>query len=220
MDQNRIYPDVIWNADEFQRQFMSSLDESYAELSKEPEFSDKWKNWATVNGTKTMWRQTPLLGKGSSGRDVGGFWLFTVKYFEEEKLRNIPSAEPLDCRCSFERYQDFALYAGDSWYEGTKRHIVIAEVESNEAELLGELSGLLSIRCPIKYLFIAQTPDLFGRLTKFCGEPNSGATDWAGTTFFVAEIPDKPEPPSDWTTYRADVSQHGEKLCFRRVEKS
>jgi len=144
------FPSPIWDSVEFHRQLMHALDDAFETLSRTAGFSRDWSKRRTVPGTKTPVRQTPMLGKGGSGREAGGFHLFAKRYTEAEG--NAGSFSP--DRYSFERYQDFALYTEGNWHCGKKLPIMIAECESNPRELLGELSGLMTIRCPFKYLFI------------------------------------------------------------------
>jgi hypothetical protein len=207
-----VFPTCVWPAEEFHRQFMLSLDTSFEQLRHAGGFDDDWRNAACVTGTKTMVRQSPLLGNGAAGRDVGGFWLFAKRYMEAEG-----SAEQIiGDRCGLERYQDFALYTAGSWYAGEKEYLLVAEAESNPDELLGELSGLIAVRCPHKYLFIAGH-DTLHRLNTFCENRDHRAIDWAGTTYFVIEIPDEPTLPSTWQAFQAKVQSTGNRLVFRNA---
>jgi hypothetical protein len=156
-------------------------------------------------------RQSPLLGQGGGdGRQLGGFWKFAHEYVRAE---GGGTADVKD-RCFFERYQDFAFYSGGDWWAGKKLPLVIIEAESKSKELLAELSGILAVRSPVKYLFISGVQGLFDRLTSYCASTDACVTDWAGTTYFVIEIPDEPILPSKWVTYRADVNSDRGKLCF------
>lgn len=207
-------PALIWSHDLLHTNLMKSLDESFAELRLLPNFDRDWESSRCVEGTKTMIRQTPLLGRGGGdGRRQGGLWKFAEQYTKAER----PPLTELNDRCSYDRYHDFSLYTAGKWLEGRKLPLVIVEVESNADELLGELAGLWAVRCPIKYLFITEFKELFHKLTAYCSAPDLGVTDWAGTTYFVVEIPQQPTLPSSWVTYRADINLDREKLAFRRV---
>jgi len=203
-------PCAIWPPTEFHRRLMSALDEAYDAVRKEIEgFDAGWRSCMTIPKTKTTIRQSPMLGAGGARRDLSGFRKFAKLYAKEE------GKDRAD-RYGFERYQDFAFYTAGDWYEGMKRPLMVAEVESNSGELLGELSGLISIRCPHKYLFIAGY-DTLNRLTQFCCQPGSPAVDWAGTTYHVIEIPNDPSPPSQWTAFRASIMNDGDELAFVRA---
>ncbi|MBI3468694.1 MAG: hypothetical protein HY000_37300 [Planctomycetes bacterium] len=212
---NSVYPRLIWDVDTFHRELMRAIDDSFHCLREAADFDDQWRSCRTVPGTKTTIRQTPLLGRGGQGRCDGGLYKFAERYVAAEGRATAEANE----RCCFERYGDFVFYANDEWWEGNKLPALAVEVESKNAELLGELSGLLSVRSPFKYLFISSAPDILSRLTAYCGDPCRLAVDWAQTTYFVIEIPDEPIPPSQWKSDRADVQQHGEKLCFRPVRE-
>lgn len=201
-------PKLIWDHSECHRQLMRALDDAFQELGARDHFEEDWRQIRPFAGTKTSVCQTPMLGCGASGRSEGGFHLFAERYLESEGSDSAGLGE----RCSFERYQDFAFYSGGSWYDGKKVPLMAAECESNSAELLGELSGLMTIRCPLKYLFIHGVD--VGRLKSFCAERDSLATDWSGTTYYVIEIPPTPSPPSAWTTHRAHVPETGSPIEF------
>jgi hypothetical protein len=205
-----------WSVDVLHRTMLDSLDESFLE-QRLANCVDIWRSGLRVVGTNTNIRQTPLLGRGGGdGRQIGGFWKFAHKFVFAE------GSDPADVknRCFFERYQDFAFYSKGNWLDGEKLPLVIIEAESNSKELLAELSGLLAVRSPVKYLFIAEHQGLFHRLSSYCSSAGTFATDWAGTTYFVIEIPDEPILPSKWVTYRADVNSDRGKLCFGRFPAS
>jgi hypothetical protein len=212
--QPAVLPSLIWSPDELHENLMKCLDESFLALKGSADFERDWRESRCVEGTKTMVRQSPLLGKGGgAGRQDGGLWQFTKRYL----LAECGSWDNVGDRCSYDRYHDYSLYTAGKWLAGRKLPLVILEAESNPAELLGEIAGLWAVRCPIKYLFITKSDDLFDRLTAYCGSPAFGVTDWGGTTYFVVEIPPQPSLPSHWVTYRADVNIDREKLSFRRV---
>ncbi len=207
-----VFPACVWTADQFHQQLMAALDESFDQLRRVDGFDDDWRNAATVSGTKTMVRQSPLLGNGAPGRDVGGFWMFAKRYLEAEGS----AEQAIGDRCGYERYQDFALYTGGSWYAGEKEYLLVAEAESNPNELLGELAGLIAVRCPHKYLFIAGN-DTLRRLNTFCDNEEHRAVDWGGTTYFVIEIPEAPALPSTWEAFQANVQSTGDRLVFKNA---
>jgi hypothetical protein len=188
---------------------MDALDQAFASLSVAvPEFSNNWGK--TFPDTKTLVSQSPMLGTGPAGHDKGGFHLFAQRYAQAE-------GKSAAARCNYTRYHDFAFYADRDWYNGKKLPILIAECESKYEELLGELSGLLKVRSPFKYLFI-EGSDTLKRLNDFCQHPCSCAVDWANTTYYVIEIPISASPPSTWTAFTATVEHHGETLRFRPAE--
>lgn len=216
-DSARAFPILKWTISELHRELMASVDEAFVEHQRLPAFDAGWRSGKCVEGTRTSIRQAPLLGLGGGdGRREGGLWKFAHKYVLTEGHR---PADVKD-RCFFERYQDFAFYSDGEWMNGEKLPLVIVEAESNPKELRAELSGLLSVRCPVKYLFIARSQDILGQLASHCASPKTCATDWAGTTYFVVEIPDEPMLPSEWVTYRADVNSTGDKLSFGRFDPS
>jgi len=198
-----------WSQSEIHQQFILALDDAFDKLSATPNFSDDWISCRSVAGTKTQIRQSPMLGNGGSGRDAGGFYLFANRFISSEASA---IHTPYD-RCSFERYSDFALYTDGNWYDGNKHAFLIAECESNSNELLGELAGLISVRCPHKYLFIDGN-DTLNRLNAFCNIPESVADDWADTTYHVIEIPDQPTRPSTWNSITATVESNGDRIRF------
>jgi hypothetical protein len=151
-----------------------------------------------------------MLGKGAGGRDVGGFFTFAAKYIEAEGSPK----HAVDARCSFERYQDFAFYTGGNWEDGHKFPILIAECESSSGELLGELAGLISVRCPHKYLFI-DGRDTLARLDAYCNDSAKQAYDWGRTIYHVIEIPNTPSRSSTWQAYVTTVNNTGDQLRFR-----
>ncbi len=202
-------PDLLWETRECHRQLLSALDDAFDALSARDGFGDDWRSWRTVPDTKTSVRQTPMLGNGASGRDRGGFHLFARRYVDAEGS----DVGSLNDRCSFERYQDFAFYSLGDWYAGKKVPLLVAECETNPKELLGELSGLITVRCPLKYLFI-HGADTLARLNGFCSDPHSQAVDWPGTTYYVIEIPDSPLRPSSWRAFEADVEKAGGAIRF------
>jgi len=203
------FPPLVWNAAELHRQLMQALDEAYAIISTAPDFANRWATWRTVPGTKTPVRQAPMLGTGGSGRAAGGFLRFAERYVQAEGT----SALPASARCSFERYHDFAFFTDGNWYHGKKHPILVAECESRWGELLGELSKLLRVLCPFKYLFI-DGHDTLRRLGVFCNDPTTCAIDWANTTYYVIEIPQSASPPSGWPTFTATVGRTGDSLQF------
>ena len=202
-------PVPVWEPAEFHRQLMHALDDAFDSLATAPTFQADWTAWRTVPGTKTQVRQSPMLGNGGPDREAGGFHLFARRYVEAEQKGSSLRSD----RCSFERYQDFAFSTGGNWYHGKKLPIMIAECESNSRELLGELSGLLAMRCPLKYLFISGR-DTLSRLNAFCDDPASANVDWGNTTLYVIEIPNEPSRPSTWTAFRASVRNTGESFRF------
>lgn len=204
------FPQLTWDRAEFHRQLLTALDESFDELSRTSTFSSDWTSWRTVAGTKTQVRQSPMLGNGASDRNIGGFVRFAQRYATAEATPDVAATD----RCSFERYQDFAFYTANNWYDGKRHSIVIAECESNPNELLGELSGLISVRCPHKYLFIHGN-DTLNRLNSYCNDADSHANDWANTTYYVIEIPDSPSRPSTWLAYVANIENNGDPLRFQ-----
>ncbi len=208
-------PTLLWTADLLHQELMASLDESFIEQQRLPSFDADWRAWKCVEGTKTVIRQSPLLGRGGGeGRRHGGLWKFAQKYV----LAEGGTAVDVYDRCGYDRYQDFAFYSSGRWHDGRKLPLVIVEAESNPAELLGELAGLWSVRSPIKYLFITGFAELFDRLASYCATPDTCITEWAGTTYFVVEIPNEPIIPSKWKAYRADVNMDREKLLFGRIQ--
>lgn len=203
-------PKVIWEPFEFHKRLMKALDEAYKALRDErSDFDSLWVTGSCLPGTRTNFRQVALLGSGGDGRNRSGFFNFSQSYSEAEGCKFHPA------RCSFERYQDFAFYTGGDWYQGEKIPLMVAEVESNSAELLGELSGLCTIRAPHKYLFI-DSNDTLGRLTSWC-ENDHSAYDWAQTTYHVIEIPRLPALPSTWMAYKSTVCNHGERIEFEKI---
>ena len=202
-------PVPVWEPVEFHRQLMHALDDAFDSLATAPTFLADWTAWRTVPGTKTQVRQSPMLGNGGSDREAGGFHLFARRYVEAEQNG---SSLPSD-RCSFERYQDFVFYTDGDWHRGEKLPIMIAECESNSGELLGELSGLLERRCPLKYLFISGRETL-SRLN----DQARANVDWGNTTLYVIEIPDEPSRPSTWTAFKASVQNTGESFRFESTE--
>lgn len=135
------------------------------------------------------------------------------EYISREMKSN--STVEIQGRYGYERYQDFTLYSSGDWHKGEKAPIMVAECESNPGELLGELSGLMTIRCPFKYLFIEEgSESTFEQLKAFCDK--SLKTDWAGTTYYVIEIPQNPLPPSNWKTFKAHIEKTGDKLSFEQ----
>lgn len=211
----RTFPDMGWTIDELHKELMASIDESFVDEQRRiPTFDADWRSGKCVEGTRTRIRQSPLLGRGGGdGRQHGGLWKFAVKYVLDHGGKVVDVKD----RCFFERYQDFAFYSAGDWIEGLKLPHVIVEAESNPKELLAELSGLLSVRSRVKYLFIAKDRGILEKLSDYCSSPKTCATDWAGTTYFVIEIPDEPTLPSEWVSYRADVNSDGGKLSFRRT---
>ena len=205
------FPSPIWDSVEFHRQLMRALDDAFETLSKAAGFSRDWTTRRTVPGTKTSVRQTPMLGKGAPGRQKSGFLWFARRYSRAEGHAALSRD-----RYSFERYQDFAFYTDGDWYSGKKLPIMIAECESNANELLGELSGLMTIRCPFKYLFIEKL-DTLNRLKKYCRDTSTCTVDWGNTTYYVIEIPDSPSRPSGWTTFAARLEKNGDALRFEQV---
>ncbi len=126
------------------------------------------------------------------------------------------SLSGLKHRCGFERYQDFHFSSNGDFYRGHKYPLVVAEVESNPAELKGELRGLWSIRCPLKVLIIEPAGDVLGKLNDYCAETN--LSDTLDTSYFVIEIPGTPQRPSNWITYCGRVHDQMSHLVFRHWE--
>jgi hypothetical protein len=222
---NAVHPHCIWSADEFHARILAAVGRSYDELCLDPSFPEAWTKDLVVPTTKTKVRQTPLLGKGGSGRECGGFWRFAQEYIAAESGAGQVQTQITDRvgriireRIGFERYADFQFCTSGNWHDGKKRLLVDAEAEANPSELLGEFTNLLSWHCAFKCLFIYELNDLLGRLNSFCADPTNFARDWAGTTYLVAEIPGTPCAPQTWKRYRADVGQHGETIQFRRVD--
>ena len=203
-------PEPRWPTDQFHAELMACLDDALLELQEMPNFEHDWRAGICAAGTRTAVRRAPLLGLGGGGREQGGLLTFAHMYVDGENLENA------DHR-GFERYQDFALYTIGDWYLGEKRPLMVCEVESSPGELIGEITGLWAIRCPLKYLFISPFPDLFEQPTSYCATPANGIVDWARTTYFVIEIPDVPTLPSTRTTCRADVTVDRGIVAFRRV---
>lgn len=214
-----LFPELVWSSpDEFHRQLIAALDESFSMIAQSLDLERGWRSFPYDRSTETSWREVPMLGRGPTGRDAGGFWRFAEKYAAEERQRGVLVSEALDDRCSFEQYCDFIFYNGCGWEAGAKRAMMIAEVEVNPAKLRGELSRLVSYWCPIKYLFIVPQGDMPVRLSRFCADPASGAVDFAGTTYFIIEIPTGPSLPSTWSGYKADVQNNGDALRFRPLD--
>jgi hypothetical protein len=205
---------ALWKPDEVGDQMVAAVRTSYSRLAKEPNFAKNWTANRKLAGTKTTYQQSVLLGKGANGREFGAFWGFGEQYVIAEC--NAP-AKVLRDRCCFERYSDFQFYDSGQWCQGMKRILVIAEAETNAHELLGELSALLAIRCPFKFLFITEAYDTKQRLDAFCADPTSTATDWGDTTYWVVEVPEKHCDPTKWRTHRADVKEHGQALQFNTI---
>lgn len=206
---------LLWPPDECHRRLLAALDRAFADLSRRDGFEDDWRNGKTVPRTKTAVRQTPMLGLGAEHREAGGFYLFAEQYVNAEGKPALPWRE----RCSFERYRDFVLFSAGDWLDGRVVPLLIAECESNPDELLGELSGLVSTRCPLKYLFIdaGDRGELLPRLEKFAADPEACATDWAGTAYYVIEIPHVPSRPSTWKSIRGQVEETGGPIRFARL---
>ena len=150
----------------------------------------------------------PVYGAPAVGK-VPGSREFAERYVQQEGR----GTGDVDGRCYFDRYRDFTFYTQVNWYDGRKVPLLIAEAESNSNELLGELSGLLSVRCPYKYLFI-DGQDTLNRLKEFCQPPANLAVDWGNTTYHVIEIPNDPSPPSHWTGFMAHTTRDGDQLVF------
>lgn len=215
------FQDRVWaSPDEFHRQLFAALDEVFLDFAQAPDLERGWRNLTYIRGTGTTWRERPMLGRGQTARDEGGFWRFASKYAAEEQQRGIPVSEGLEHRCSFEQYCDFIFYNGSGWEAGAKRALMIAEVELKPAKLPGKLSRLVSYWAPIKYLFIIPQGDMLDHLHRFCANPAFGAVDFSGTTYFIIEIPTDPSLPSTWGGYRADVQNNGDALRFRPLDEA
>lgn len=218
MATNPIYPPCIWDCNTLHVRMLESLKKSYDALCHEPGFDEGWRNGSTVQHRGTLWRQTPMLGiGGDDGRQQGGFWEFARAYIGEQHGEAAVASLIRDC-CSFTRYNDFQFChrpKNEGWGEGKKRVLIAAEVESHPAELFGELTNLLSVRCPFKFFYIAESKNALKRLNDFCCEPGNCAADWAGTHYLVVEIPDNPSGPDTWKRYRADVAEDRGQLNFR-----
>jgi hypothetical protein len=213
----RPFPDAIWTPDEFHQQLCAALDESFRRFAERPEFEKKWRDGSCEPGTKTTWRHAPLLGFAADTRKNSGLLRFAETYFDEEQRRGIVIAQRRTERCDFDGFGNFSLSDGGSWRGGQNHTVMMAKVESKGSDLFGQISGLLSGRCPYKYLFIAPVPSMVDELNEFCESNSSCAVDWGGITYFVIEIPDTPSLPSTWKSYRADVQRDGDVLRFRTL---
>jgi hypothetical protein len=203
-------PDLVWKPREFHACLIRALDEAYQALEQRySEFPKLWAAGRPLPGSKTGFRQAPMLGTGAQGRDQSGFVAFARAYCTAE-------GEPWDReRCSFERYADFILYTAGNWYRGEKVPLMVAEAETHSGELLGELSGLVSLRAPHKYLFMDPYNTL-ERLNDWAYQATSPC-DWPSTTYHVIEIPRSPALPSTWTHFIATVQDPGSRLTFMPV---
>jgi hypothetical protein len=189
---------------------MASADEAFDILKERPTFHEDWIKKRTFSGTRTMVRQSPFMGIGGGvGRTCGGFWKFAVAYATKE---GSPLSGLRD-RCGFERYQDFHFSSAGDFYSGHKYPLVVAEIESNPAELKGELRGLWSIRCPLKVLIIEPLGEVLVKLNDYSDETN--LSDTPDTLYFVVEIPNTPQPPSAWRTFCGQVQSETSRIVFR-----
>lgn len=198
-------------------QFLDAIDTALTNLEKnEKDFSTDWIAWKCVAQTKTRVFQSPFLGCGGKRRNAGGFWQFAENY---GKLEN-PEQQFDFQRMSFERYQDFAFYTAGNWYDGKKVPLLVAEVESNPKELLGELAGLLTIRAALKYLFIKPMSEnaTLQKLQEYCENVDNEITDFPNTSIYVFEIPDKSSAPSTWQKFVAHTSLEQTGIRFEAIK--
>lgn len=214
-------------ASEIHEWIMNALGRSFAGLRSEA-FDADWTNDATCKNSRTKFRQAALLGTGGGNerRKKGGLWMFAERYVGEEDTHT-SEHNKVDGRCMFEGWVDCVFYSrgpgensANDWYEGHKWPLVAVEAESNPRELLGELSNLLSMRCPLKYLFINPVIKLKRpedahreRLSKFQSHPLF--LDWPGTQLRVFEIPKEPRSPVDWDFLGGwEADKHGSFATF------
>jgi hypothetical protein len=191
------YLDLVWSPAEFHDNLIGCLDESYVAACRDERFAGQHGAPSAPN----FWQQAPMLGHSKVGRETSGLCKFTKRYVAAEAKGG--AGNILD-RWSFERDCDFAMYSRHQPNEGKRRPILLAEVKSDPAELLGGLSNLLSIRAPFKYLFAGASPNTLQQLNAFCAQADtSGGTDWPGTIIHVIEIPSEQSTPSAWNALRA-----------------
>jgi hypothetical protein len=204
---------------------LEHIGQAYDDLSKEDNFKDKWTaNNCYFYPSKKQgisYNQTFMLGKGGGAlRQQGGF----RKFAESIDLKSIYPNN--FCKQKFDRFDhiefdkksDFVMYTATDWYKGHKLPIMIVEVEQKEAELLGEFSNLLSIRAPLKYLFIQIAEENVDAKINGLNQYvlDSHYEEVPNTTFYISIIPFHPMPPSQWTTFKAESTPDSRLLQFKK----